>query len=149
MIWEILSLLQKDLCEKYRGTISAELQKRIDDIVETTKSNKDDEIKILREIRNKHSFHIAHDDHYAMSFFSDEVPRWDYKIGVFETTMEGDIYYTMEDHILVGYLMREFNKNENEIFDILMSALIKYSRGLLELFNSIFAELLKDKIYIM
>jgi len=147
-IWEVLDLLNKDLAKRMKGTISDELQKRVDKIILLIKSGKDESINILKDIRNKHSFHIAYDKNYALSFFKDGPSRWDMKIGMLASTREEDIVYTIEDEILMSYLMREFNKTENEVFDLIIESISKYVQELLNLFNSILFELVDSKIYI-
>jgi hypothetical protein len=148
MIWEIMYLVFNSLGESYRGYIKETNQNYIDELIEQIRSKRDDNIEILREIRNKHSFHIADDIRYAIPFFTDGKARWDYKIGICRSSTEEDLFYSIEDTILMGYLAKRFSKNEIEVFDLLQDSVTKYTKELYDLFNSILYDFLNDKVYV-
>jgi len=149
IIWEIMDLIYKNLYKRLIGEIDENILAEVKTLYNEIKSGKINEIIILKEIRNKHSFHIAFDPQYADSFFTDELARYDLPIGLVGSNFEKDMFFNFEDRILIAYLERKFKMEPEEIFDLMMSSLEKYSHCIHELFKKIFKDITKNSIYMI
>ena len=149
LLWEIIDVLRKDLAKRYIKYLDATLNNRINEILVKEKSQDDIRLKIIQDIRNKHSFHIAHDDKYAFSSIDDKPTRSDFRIGYAESLEEIDIIYTIENGVLISYLKKKYMLSEADTYDKIITAVNEYSEILFDLFNDIFKKIMSDKIYVL
>jgi len=146
-LWEIVNVLRKDLYSKYLKYLSDELNIEIKKIVDASSNDSDIRLKIIRDIRNKHAYHIASDKDYIYKFIDNEPSRYDLRIGFASSTVEKDIIYTLEDGILISYLMKKYNLDELSMYNKVIDSVMEYTDILLKLFNKILEELMKGKVY--
>ena len=147
---EILMVLKKDLFPRYKKLlpnegIIAELRGWIERI-----EHKDETIKILETIRNKHSYHLAHDSNYLWQYITDGPAEKDKVIGIGETTQNLGWLFTWDGDILLAYLhdhALEKGTPPEESFDRIKDLIDQASIDLHNLFHRIIDIMLKDKIY--
>jgi hypothetical protein len=147
-LFEVFYLLDKDLLKKYKRYIDKNLLQDIESIVNKYKSRKDIQIELLRDIRNKHAYHIAYDDNYFNNFIKDGANIKDYKIGICESKQEKDIIYTIDMDLFMTYLISKYQKTEVELYDLMDKAIKDYTNIIIKLFTKILAELVKNEIYL-
>ena len=148
-IYEVLYVLDKDLLKKYNGQISDSLYEKLNDIVSRYRKKSDKRIEVLKDIRNKHGYHIAYDNDYIWKYITDKPSRYDLKIGIGNSTIEQDLIYTMDNDLFVTYIMDKYSMSEIEVNDYIKKCIKEYADIIIDLFRDILEELLKDKIYLL
>lgn len=102
-LFEVIQILKKDLLiryPKYLNTVKT-LHDLEDLVYELDHHNQD--IEVLRAIRNKHGFHIGHDPTYIRHYIKEGPAYRDLRIGGGKSLREIDFFYTIDIEHLYKY----------------------------------------------
>jgi len=146
-LYEVFYILDKDLLRRFKGQISDNLYAKMNDIVVKYRKKNDRRIEVLRDIRNKHGYHIAYDNDYIWKYITDKPSRWDLKIGIGNSTIEQDLIYTMDNDLFITYMMDKYSMSDTEVYDYIKKCITEYADIIIDLFRDVLEELLKDKVY--
>jgi hypothetical protein len=147
-IYEVIEVLEKDLLHKYKAYIAEKQYLELHQIVKDWKSKKVEDLEIIKDIRNKHSSHIAHDENYIHQLITDDPALFDLKIASGESSLENRYFYTLDASFLIGYLMKTYKKEELEMYIKVKDCITDYTKLLYGAFDKIMDTLLRDKVYV-
>ena len=148
-IWEVLIAFREELCDKMKPFLKPDTWNDLNDLVSILRSTNIGDYRILKDIRNKHSFHLATDDDYIYSIINDEPMKEDLEIGLGETTRTSDYFYSLDHRILFSYLMKKYNLAEGPLHGKINELINTTSIKLLEIINKIIEDQLRDHIYMV
>ena len=148
-LWEIYVAIRDDLKEKGKKILPDNLVKELEKITEEMNDTKNYEMKILKDIRNKHSFHLSVDKNYVFSQITEDTANSDIRIGFGETERECDYFYTLDYEMLFSFLSSKYNYTKENIHEEIFSIINKHSKRLIDLFNSILSGILPRNSYII
>jgi len=147
---EVLVALKEDLFPRYRSvlkneTVLNELKKWEDRI-----DSKDETVKVLTTIRNKHSFHVAHDPFYPWKYITEGPATADKLIGVGETMQGSGWVFTWDTDLILAFF-RDYalERTDDIVHDYIRvkNIIDEASVELYKLFQAIVDEMLRNKIY--
>jgi hypothetical protein len=146
---EILDVLKKDLFPRYQVAIKeSSLLAGLRDWEERIKA-KDETIRVLEDIRNKHAFHVPHDEHYVWHTITDSPAKEDVVIGVGETIEGRGHFFTWDVDMLFAYLREHAlvtGLSQEQSYDRVKNIIDNASQDLYKLFNNIIQYMLKNRI---
>ena len=147
---EVLAALKEDLFSRYRAVLKNKTvldglkkwEERID--------NKHETVKVLTTIRNKHSFHVAHDPFYPWKYITEGPATADKLIGVGETTQGTGWVFTWDTDLILAFIRDHALQQTDDILEdyVRVKKIIdEASVELYKLFLAIVDEMLRNRIY--
>ena len=148
-LFEVFYVLSNNLAKKYNGHIKKELMDRIDILVDKYRKKNDNRIEVLRDIRNKHGYHIGSDDSYFKKFITDNPTRWDQKIGIGYSSIEQDLIYTIDNALLITFMMDKYKLDELAMYDFIKQSITDYTDDIIDLFRDVLEDLISEMAYVV
>ncbi len=148
---EVLVTLKKDLLPRYRQIITKKSTLTGLDKWEQCIKNNDETNRVLTTIRNKHSFHIAHDPYYPWKYITDDPATSDKLVGVGETMQGSGWFFTWDTDIILAFLRDHALMQKTDTVQDYMrikKIIDDASVDLYKLFEAIVDEMIRSKIYI-
>jgi hypothetical protein len=147
---EVLSALEEDLFPRYRHALTN--QAVLDGLTrwENRIKRKDETVRVLTSIRNKHAFHVAHDPFYPWKYLTEGPAAADKLIGVGETIQGSGWLFTWDTDLILAFLRDHALEHTGDLVQDYMKVkkiIDNASVDLYTLFQSIVDELLRNKIY--
>jgi hypothetical protein len=103
--------------------------------------SKDREILVLKEIRNKHSAHIATDGYYAWQGIKNIATNRDIPVAVGESRKAGDWFFTLDLDQIFGHIKNNILKESVNVQEDVYRIITQYTLRLIKLFAQIGKEL--------
>ena len=112
--------------------------------------NKHETVKVLTTIRNKHSFHVAHDPFYPWKYITEGPATADKLIGVGRTTQGTGWVFTWDTDLILAFIRDHALQQTDDILEdyVRVKKIIdEASVELYKLFLAIVDEMLRNRIY--
>ena len=132
---------KRTLYERYKEALKdAETLQGLDKLRKELES-KDREILVLKEIRNKHSAHVATDGYYAWQGIKNVATNRDIPVAVGESRKAGDWFFTLDLDQIFGHIKNNILKESVNVQEDVYRIITQYTLRLIKLFAQIGKEL--------
>ena len=147
---EVLVALQEDLFARYRQVMTRKdvidgLQRWEDRI-----NRRDETVKVLAAIRNKHSFHVAHDPYYPWKYITEGPASGDRLIGIGETMQGEGWVFSLDTDLIFAFLRDHALESPGDAaqdYGKVIKIIDEASVNLYKLFEAIVSEMLRNRVY--
>ena len=103
--------------------------------------SKDKEVLVLKEIRNKHSAHIATDGYYAWQGIKNKATNKDISVAVGESRRAEDWFFTLDLDQIFGHIKNNVLRESSNVQEDVYKIITQYTLRLIKLFAQIGREL--------
>jgi hypothetical protein len=132
---------KRTLYERYKEVLKDKETLRELDLVYQLHQAQDKKIRVLKEIRNKHSAHIATDEFYAWQGIKNEAIKKDVPVAIGESQKATDWFFTLDLDQIFGHLRNNILKDSINVQEDVYKIITEYTLRLIKLFAQIGKEL--------
>lgn len=137
----------KNLFLRYKETLEDESTLAELDRLMNLMKHPDAEIRVLAAVRNKHTAHVATDEHYFWQTITEgEIDR-DIQVGVGDTDNRIDFHFTLDMGQIYEHIKRNLLSQSTDVVEDVHKVVDAYTGVLSRLFTAIGKELFKDRLF--
>jgi len=147
-LWEIIVALRDDLAEKAKPYLSPNTNAIIGELLSAFSGLDATDMKMLKDIRNKHAFHLSKDSDYVPSLLTNEESLKDLRLGMGHSNDETKFFYSLDYSIIVTFLMKKYKMLEIDVYAKIKDMATKYTIKIINTVSMIMNDLLKGRVTI-